>query len=62
MMEKSFNGEFDDSSHRPLDDTNIDIDRIKEENLDILYNIKTELDDEENVSLPFSMMTEITLM
>ncbi len=40
-----------DSSHRMLDDTNVNLGIIKEENVDTLYNIKGNLDDEENVSL-----------
>ncbi len=49
-MEKPFS---DDSNHRKLDDINSDLDIIKKEEFDTLYYIKTELDDEENVSLPF---------
>ncbi len=45
IMEKPFS---DDSSFRKHDDTNINSDKIKEENFDPLYYIKTELDDEEN--------------
>ncbi len=50
MMEKPFS---DDSSHKELSDSKIDLGMIKEEHFGTLYYIKTELVDDENASLPF---------